>query len=471
MPARQKVQENVLSWIPQIKNGNGPKYLAIAEALRSDIQAGRLTPGHRLPPQRSLAKELGVDLTTVTRAFNEARRMGLIEANTGRGSFIRGPVPERDGFSPTTAPIIDLSMNMPPQPSEARLRERIQDGITGVLTSPHGMQHLHYQESAGTGPDRAAGARWLERRLGLVPVDRVMVLGGAQTALYAIVRVLLQPGDAVCVPVLTYPGLRAIAEQLKLRLIPVDMDAEGLDPAAFEEVCQREGPPALYCIPTIHNPTTATLSLKRREEIAEVARRYRVWIIEDDAYGALPRQSSVPIAALAPDITWHIATLSKCVMPALRTAYVVTPGLMESLRLAAEIRAMTLMPPPLMAALASQWILDGTLEAITTAIREESAARQAMAQRSLHDLTFQAHPEGHHLWLRLPERWRQTDLNLYARQSGLALVPSAAFAVGTAPDAIRVSLGAAQNRTVLERGLDLLATVLSHGPSALSLVV
>jgi DNA-binding transcriptional MocR family regulator len=132
---------------------------------------------------------------------------------------------------------------------------------------------------------------------------------------------------------------------------------------------------------------------------------------------------------------------------------------------------MSLMMPPLMAALASKWILDGTLGAITAAIREESAARQAIARRVLRGQEFQAHPEGHHLWLTLPERWRRADLNLHARQSGLALVPSEAFAVGPAPDAIRVSLGAAQNQVLLDRGLNLLATVLSRGPSALSSIV
>jgi DNA-binding transcriptional MocR family regulator len=461
----------VLSWIPRIENESGPKYLAIAEALLSDIQSGRLKPGYRLPPQRLLAKELGIDLTTVTRAFNEARRLGLIEANTRRGSFVRGTAPERDGLVPNAFPVIDLSMNLPPQPSDARLRERIQDGIASILTSPNGLLHLHYQESVGTGLDRAAGARWLEPRLGPVPVDRLVVVGGAQTALYAIVRTLLQPGDALCVQSLTYPGLRAVAEQTKLRLLTVDLDSDGLDPAAFEEVCQRDKPRALYCVPTIHNPTTATMPLRRREEIAGIARRHGVSIIEDDAYGALPREAPAPIASLAPDITWHIATLSKCATPALRTAYLVTPGLNDTLRVAAEIRAMTLMVSPLMVGLASRWILDGTLEAITMAIREESAARQTIAQRILQGLEFQAHPDGHHLWLTLPERWRQADLNMHARQSGLALVSSDAFAVGPAPDAIRVSLGAALNRVVLERGLDLLATVLSHGPNALSSIV
>jgi DNA-binding transcriptional MocR family regulator len=457
--------------MPQIENESGPKYLAIAKALLADVQSGRLKPGHRLPPQRQLAKELGVDLTTVTRAFNEARRMGLIEANTGRGSYVRGKAPEQDNAVPIGSPIIDLSMNMPPQPPAAKLRERVQEGIAGVLSSPHGLMHLHYQESVGAGPDRAAAARWLGTRLGSVSVDRVVVTGGAQTALYAVVRVLAGSGDAICVPDLTYPGLRAIAEQLKVRLVPVAMDREGIDPASLEEACGRERPKGIYCVPTIHNPTTATMSERRREAIAEVARRHGISIIEDDAYGALPRQAPAPIAVIAPDLTWHIATLSKCVTPALRTAYVVTSGMADTLRLAAEIRAMSLMMPPIMAALASRWILDGTLDDITAAIRQESAVRQTIASRALQGLEFQAHPEGHHLWLTLPERWRRADLNLYARQSGLALVPSEAFAVGAAPAAIRVSLGAAQNQAVVERGLGLLATVLSYGPSALSSIV
>jgi DNA-binding transcriptional MocR family regulator len=385
---------------------------------------------------------------------------------------VRGHVdPDQEHFAADGLPLVDLSMNMPPQPSEAMLRERIQSGIATILGSPHGWLHLHYQDSAGAGPARSAGARWLARRLGPVPPDRVMVVGGAQVALSGIVAAVLQPGDVLCTPSLTYPGLKAVAERRGIRLAPVAFDEEGLDPAAFEESCRKDSPRALYCVPTIHNPTTVTLSSERREEIARIARHYRVSIIEDDAYGALPREAPAPVAALAPDITWHIATLSKCVTPALRTAYVVTPGITETLRLTAEIRAMSMMAPPLMTALASQWVFDGTLDAITTAVRDESAARQKMAAQILQGIDFLAHPEGHHLWLTLPDQWRRADLIAQARQSGLALVPSDAFAVGTAPDAIRVSLGAAQNRAALERGLRLLAALLAQGPGTLSSVV
>ncbi|MBM6594220.1 aminotransferase-like domain-containing protein [Microvirga pudoricolor] len=457
--------------MPQIAESTGPKYLAIAGALAVDIESGRLKVGDRLPPQRQLARELGVDLTTITRAFNEAHRLGLIEASAGRGSFVRGRPTFARGNTPAAPPMIDLSMNMPPQPAGAKLRERIRDGVAEVLSGPHGLMHLNYQESAGARPDRLAASRWLAARLGPVSIDRLVVAGGAQTALHAVVQILVRPGQTLCVPDVTYPGLKAIAEQLHVRLAPVAMDGEGMLADALAVTCERESPRGIYCVPTIHNPTTATMTESRREAIIRVARRHGIAIIEDDAYGALPRHAPAPIAALAPDLTWHIATLSKCATPALRTAFVATPALADALNLAARIRAASLMAPPLMTALATRWIEDGTLDAITAAIREESAARQAIARRILRGMDLQAHPEGHHLWLTLPDRWRQGDLNRQARQSGLALVPSEAFAVGAAPDAIRVSLGAAENRVELERGLGLLAAVLSQGAGTVSSVV
>jgi DNA-binding transcriptional MocR family regulator len=460
------------SWTPRVEAGSGPKYLVIAEALAFDIRTGRLKPGDRLPPHRVLAKELGVDLTTVTRAFNEARRQGLIEANAGRGSFVRVPAAPLQAVQPISfSPNIDLSMNMPPQPAEARLGERIQSGIDTVLASPNAMLHLYYQDSAGAAPDRVAGAQWLRSRIGEVPVSRVLVIGGAQCALFAILATLLQSEDVLCVPALTYPGLRAVAERQNLRLASVALDSDGFIPSSFEEACRRDKPRALYCVPTINNPTSATMPLQRREEIARIARKHGVRIVEDDAYGALPREAPPPIVALAPDITWHVATLSKCATPGLRVAYVVTPDVTHSLRLAAQVRATSLMAPPLMSALASRWALDGTLEAITAAIRNESAARQVIARQALEGMDFVAHPEGHHLWLRLPDGWPRAELSVHARQSGLSIVPSDAFAIGAAPEAIRVSLGAATDRETLKYGLGLLAMLLSQRPGALSAVV
>ena len=288
------------AWNPTIRDEEGPKYLAIVRILAEDIRSGRLPPGTRLPPQRSLAKHLNVDLTTVTRAFNEARRTGLIDASAGRGSFIRAASPSlAKAATADPSGSVDFSMNMPPQPAAARLAERMESGLSRLSASAGFLDRMQYQDSAGNLADRAAGADWLGRRLGPVPVQRVIVAGGAQASLAAILTVVLKPGDALCVPILTYPGLRMAAERRGARLLPVSADGEGILPDAFLECCRLHRPRALYLVPTLDNPTTATIPMHRRERIAEIARTHGVAIIEDDAYGALPPDAPAPFASFA----------------------------------------------------------------------------------------------------------------------------------------------------------------------------
>ena len=457
------------SWTPTIA-AEGPKYLAILRALSEDIGSGLLAPGARLPAQRALARRLDVDLTTVTRAFIEARRIGLIEAAAGRGSFVRGAAPRRPAPADLSAGI-DFSMNMPPQPPAARLAERIAADLGRIAASPAFAGRMQYQDSAGIAADRAVGAEWLGRRLGPLSPRRVLVAGGAQAALSAILAVVAAPGEVLCVPALTYPGLRMAAERRGLRLAPLPCDRDGLDPDAFLACCRTLAPRALYVVPTLDNPTAATLPAERRERIARIARDHGVAIVEDDAYGALPPDAPPPFAKLAGEITWHVATLSKCVSPGLRLAYVAVPGTDEAVRLAAELRAISLMASPLAAALASEWIARGEIEAIVAAIRRENGLRQAIAREALRGFDLSAHPSGHHLWLRLPAPWHRGEFGAQARQFGLSVVSSDAFAVGPPPEAIRVSLGAAPDGETLRYGLSLLATLLARPPGAVSTVV
>jgi DNA-binding transcriptional MocR family regulator len=130
-----------------------------------------------------------------------------------------------------------------------------------------------------------------------------------------------------------------------------------------------------------------------------------------------------------------------------------------------------MMASPLTAALASQWIAEGELDAVVAAIRQENGLRQAVAREALRGLDVRAHSCGHHLWLRLPEPWRRGEFGAHARQLGLSVILSDAFAVGPAPEAIRVSLGAAPDAETLRYGLSLLATLLTHPPGAISTVV
>ena len=100
-------------WTPDLATSDKPRYLAIAEAIATDIGAGRLAVGDRLPPQRKLAKRLDVDFTTVARGYVEARKRGLIESKVGQGTFVRDkPRPRRGQPTPPPRPV-DLSMNLP----------------------------------------------------------------------------------------------------------------------------------------------------------------------------------------------------------------------------------------------------------------------------------------------------------------------------------------------------------------------
>jgi len=458
-------------WVPRLVESARMKYLGIVEALEADIRSGVVLRGERLPPQRAIAEALGVDLTTVTRAFNEARRRGLVEAQAGRGTFISGR-PDGTESGEFTHPLVDLSMNIPPQPPDADFRKIFPQGIGGVLGGARGLLNLHYHESTGTLPDRHVAAGWLSRRIEGASADRIVVTGGAQAALFAICDLLFERGDVVAAGAMTYPGFKAVAARKGLVLAPLAMDEEGIVPDAFEKACREQSPKALYLIPTIDNPTTATMSESRRRAIASLARRHGVMIIEDDPYAPLRADRVVAIAEMAADITWHIATLSKCATPALRVAYVVAPSAAKALQLAGVLRATILMVPPLMSALASRWIADGSLDEIAGAIRKENAARQKLAAAIFGSLDYAADPQGHHLWLRLPSHWLAADFTAQAGLAGVSIVPASAFALtAQVSEAVRLSLGVAPDREVLAEGLAQLAALFASHPSPVARAV
>jgi DNA-binding transcriptional MocR family regulator len=460
------------SWKPWLLETSQLKFRGIVDAIETDLKNGRLQPGERLPAQRTIAEVLNVDLTTVTRAFNEARRRGLVDANAGRGTHIRRRIGGRDITGLDTPPAVDFSMNIPPQPASANLKRLIPETISSLLSEEHGMLHLHYQESTGSELDRSAGAAWLARRIPQVKPGAIVLASGAQSALFAICECLLSARDGIAAGCVTYPGLKAVAQQQSLALRPLAMDAEGIVPEAFETLCAKNPPKALYVVPAIDNPTTATIPEERRRAIAAIARTHGVAIIEDDPYSVLQREPVTPFAVLAPELTWHIATLSKCTTPALRIAYVIGPNPAEAMRLAGVIRAINLMVPPINAALASRWISSGIVDDLTAAIRAENVARQRIACAVLATAGISADPFGHHVWLPMPERWRAADFVEQARRSGIAVVPSSAFATGTDyPEALRLSLGVAPDRETLTEGLKQVASIISRPSVAARAIV
>ena len=314
--------------------------------------------------------------------------------------------------------------------------------------------------------DREAAALWLGRRGVDAPQDRIFVAPGAHPALLAILGTLARPGETVLAETITYPGMRSIAAQLRLRLAGLPMDEAGILPEAFDEACRRERPKALYLNPTLHNPLTLTVPEARRRQIAAVARRHGVPIVEDDAYGFIPERGPPPFAALAPALTWHIGGLSKCLGAGLRLAYVAAPDDSRALwSFAGAMRAGNVMASPLTTALASRWIGDGTADAVLAFLRAEAAARQALVAGLLPAGSYRADPLAFNIWLPLPHGWTRSTFSDHMRTCGLGVVASDAFCVdGAPPEAVRVCLGGPMGRPQVQAALAFMAHALEGPP-------
>ena len=442
-------------WVDELDPAAGPRYLQIVGLIERAVSDGRLRPGDRLPPQRKLAELLDVDLTTVTRAFGEARERGLLDAVTGRGSFISTRQEE-------PGPPLDLSMTIPPAPKGLRLGELMERGIAELLRRSDADQLMNYHAGGGSLAERAAGAAWLAPLLGPLSPQRILLAPGAQSALTALFQMLAAPGDTVLMEPLAYPGQIDAARRRGLAITPVAEDGDGPLPQALEEAARRTGA-RLFCLtPPLHTPTCRTSPIGRRQEIAALARKLDLTLIEDDPYSRLAGDAPPPLAALAPERSWHVATLSKALTPGLRTAFVLLPEGMAGDEFAAALRAVALMPAPLMTALATHWIRIGAAGELLDGVRREAAERQALA-RSILPASMQAHPHALHLWQPLPPYWDRHRLIESARRAGLGVMASDAFATGNhAPDAIRVALGAVPERARLAEALRLLAGIIAE---------
>lgn len=440
-------------WIPDLGRQSGPIYLRIVDALAEARASGALRPGDRLPPQRELARRLAIDLTTVSRAFAEARHRNLIDAAVGRGTFVTARGDE--------APILDLGMNIPPAPAGLSLPGLIRSGVDAILRRSSAEALLSYQSGPGSPAERGAAALWLQRAAGeRLPLDRVGVGAGAQAVLTAVLLTLARPGDAVLTDALTYPGFIEAARMLGLRPVGVEADAEGMRPDRLAALAGAHRARLVYLNPTLHNPTTLVMPEARRREIVARARAAGLLVIEDDPYSPLLDDAAPPaFLALAPDLTYHVATLAKSLSPFLRTAFLAAPSAGALAGVAQALRSVTLMAAPLMTNLAAEWVRSGVAAQIVAAVRAEVKLRQALAARILPG-HMRAHPHALHVWLELRNDAAAARIADTARARGLAVRPAIDFAVGPLPaEAVRISLGAVESRDKLAEALGKLAAM------------
>lgn len=439
-----------------------PAYVMIADLIESDIEKGFLQARDRLPPLRDLASLLSLNYTTVTRAYKEAANRGLIDSHPGSGSYVKGrtsSLPPRNGSN------VEMTMNMPPEIEDHALQQQIRDDILYVTQTTNLNSMLRYQDFGGTNQDKEAGAWLLRELVHQVNVDRLLVAPGIHSALVALLSLLCGKKGTLCVGHLVYPGLKAIAAQLGVALVSVPCDQDGPQVKAIEALCKSEQISALYLNPTLQNPTTLTMGQRRREAIADLALRYNLPVIEDDAYGLVPQTPVPAIANLAPELTYYINGLSKCFGAGCRSAYLVAPSPIQSQRIAGALRALSVMASPITNGLATRWIQNGTLNKVRDHQRQLSRQRQQLAKQQLAHLNPVSNQDGFHLWLPLPKNLNvnPSDVAVFLRNHGISAVSSAAFCTdNNPPDAIRMCLGGPVGINELQQRLNLMQEVLQE---------
>jgi DNA-binding transcriptional MocR family regulator len=448
-------------WLPNLEGRKGPVYRAIADAIDADVESGALRAGTRLPPHRDLAEHLGVTVTTVTRAYTEAARRGLTSGHVGRGTFIRGRESDE-----TDNGLLDLSINvLMPDKEVANLEVHLMRRRVLPWT-----QLLGYAPKRGHLRHRQAMAAWLTY-LGLpADPDHIVLTAGAQHGLATTLAALVKPGDTLLVEDLTYSGIRLISQQMHVKLKGVAMDGEGLKPDALEAACRTTRAAVLYCMPRMQNPTSAVMTDKRRRQIAAIAEKCRLTVIEDDTYGFLSPERW-PLARLIPHRTVFVTSLSKSLFPGMRLGCAVAPPAILD-RIVGAVWATMITTSSIGADLLSGWIEDGTAARIADWKRHEGAARQVIAKRILNGQRVQTHPSSPHLWLALPARWSSEGFVAEARARGVVLNASSEFAVGAEqPRAVRVCLGTPRTRGSLEQALARVSDCLLDGaPTARAVV-
>lgn len=440
-------------WTPRLASDR-PRYIAIAEAMRDDLQRGILKPGDRLPTHRDLAYRLKVTTGTVTRAYAEAEKLGILVGEVGRGSFLRAPGAQAAPFTKAAADhaVIDLSQASPPQVQHG---QDLDEALRQIMAQPSRVDLLDYTPPEGHPLHRAMGVKWLARSGIRVSEDQVVVTSGAHAALISVLSALSQHGERLFVESLNYPTLKPIARHLGLTLVPLEMDDGGLVPEALERAARAGEGRMLYIVPTLQNPTTSSLSLERREAIVDIARRFGITIIEDDIFRLLdPRLQPDTLYTLAPERTYHVTSISKTLAPGLRVGFVVTPpgktGTLMRHQTVASGRAVGLA-----AEVARHWIEGDTADRVLAAIIAENAARRAMALEALKGRDVCCNPGAPFLWLKLPDHWQPGEFARVALERGIRITPGTAFAIDLRADdrGVRICFGGTVTRAQLHAAL------------------
>ena len=448
-----------MSWRPaRSALGTRPIYLALAAALERDVQSGALPPGTRLPPQRELADYLDIDFTTVTRAYGVCRAKGLVYGVTGRGTFVASVPGVAEGESEAA---VDLGVV---QAFAEVGSAAVVAAAQAVLARETARRLFTYGDREGLRRHRVAGRRWLARCGVDAPEDSIAVFPGVQGALSTALLSVFGVGDALAVDSFTYANLVAFARLAGVRLVPVEGDAEGMLAEALDDAAGRRKVAGVFLMPNCANPTTRTLSERRKDALADVASRRKILVLEDDASLAPPAPGATTLAARLPDATVYLSGTTRLLAPGLRATYVAAPRCVRS-RLFAGLHHAAIKASALDAEILGELVLSGAAESILSA----KAAEACRGNRAF-DAVFglPGVDDDVRLFRALPlpgTSGRGPEIERACRAKGVRVLHSDRFAAarGLKGSFLRVSISSAGSEVRLRQGLAALLAYVRAG--------
>jgi len=275
---------------------------------------------------------------------------------------------------------------------------------------------------------------------------------------------LFEYGDRIAVDALTYPGIKALAAMHGIRLIPIEITDEGMNPQALLNACRYDGIKGIYLMPEVHNPTTCSITQNYREQIADIIIKHELILIEDDAYGYTGSLDSIPLSAHVPKHGIYIGGTSKLLGPGFRISFARVPNAyIEQMK--KGVLNTSWMASPITAEIVTKLIETGKSEDILKDKRSEAQRRNDVALKKLSQYNVSNRPCGFFQWLKLPDGWQGRDFEMCAREAGVQVFCADKFAVGSyqLPSAIRISLSGPDTIEEMERGLDILKEILTKG--------
>jgi GntR family transcriptional regulator/MocR family aminotransferase len=400
MPKRSRYQDVVLGARPRGQAAS--RWLA--EQLGVAMLDGRLRAGTRLPSSRDLARQCGLARGTVANAFRQLKTQGFVSSRVGAGTIVSASVPDQRpltahnstipetantslGFSARGQTMIRTCF---PLKAVARVGVPFRAYQPDLEAFPLALwsriaarrQRLAHRTLLGTGdplgyrPLREAVAAHLGSARGVVcDPDQIVIVSSVQQALDLASRLLLDANDAVWMEDPGYPGARLVLEAATLKLIPVTVDAAGIDVAAGQRQCSAAR--MAYVTPARQVPLGGRLSLERRFALLEWAHHQGSWIFEDD-YDSEFRYDGSPFAALKSldthGVVLYSGSFSKMLFPALRLAYLVVPtGLVDGFAAARSL--VDRFPPTFVQAVLCDFIVEGHFARHLRSMRELYGSR------------------------------------------------------------------------------------------------